>query len=450
MKIIICGAGIVGRGIAKELCQENHNVIVIDNDKENIDLLRDNFEVVTVLGYPSHPDSLKKAGADNADILIAVTPSDEINMLTCQVAHSMFGVEKKIARVRTQAYLGKNFNKIYNGENVAIDYVISPEKEVAEAIISRLETPGAIDSFSIADGNLSVLELRASNDNIVGRYLVNLERDYDVRVFGAVREGKFLMPSLDFEFKEADEIFLVTKTKSLDKVLKQLGHKEKRNDKLIIVGGGNIGYFVAKAIEKAGSSIDVSMVELGIERANFLATNLEDADIINGNALDEVILNESGLQGAESIICVTHDDKVNIFSAILAKKLNPNIKSLCLINRIDSYGSIVSSLGIDSVIDPREMTLSSILTSLRTGLVQSDRSICYGQAEVVELEIEEENKLIGRTAQDIETDGKIRLATIYRDGQMLNRDEETTIHQGDIIALVALTENISNIEKLCA
>ena len=333
MNIIICGAGKVGFSISKQLSAQGHSITVIDQSSELIQKINEAQDVKGIVGTATFPSVLEKAGAEDADMIIAVTKSDETNMVICQVAYSIFKVAKKIARIRTQEFLNAKFNKLFGEANLPIDVIISPEMEVARSLQRRLEAPGALDNVPFANNKITVLEINVDKScPLVNTELTELTKKFpnlNANILGVIREGKFVILKKKDKLKVDDKAFVVISASQIDLTLSAFGHEEKMSKKILIIGGGNIGYNLAKNLENDHEGIRVKIIEKNKERAEFIANELNNTIVINGDGLEEDVLKEANIQEVETILSLTNDDEDNIMLSVLAEKIT-QIKKLSL------------------------------------------------------------------------------------------------------------------------
>ena len=451
MRIIVCGAGQVGTGIAKQLSSENNDVTIIDNSPEAIQKINETLEVKAFVGMPSHPPVLEAAGAEGADMIIAVTTSDEINMMVCEVANSLFGTRTKIARIRHQNYLSPAWKDLYRKDHLPIDFIISPEKEVANAIMNRLHVPGAMDMIPFADGSIRVIEVRcAPTCALINLPLLQVREillDLNVSIIGLVREDVFVIPDKKETLQSGDAIFFATGDKNVSEAMKIFGHKEKEARKVLIIGGGNIGLFLAEALEKEEHDIKAKLIEINRDRAELIASNLTKTIVINGDALDQEILTEANIENTETVISVSNDDEVNILSSLLAKR-NGCDRAITLINKSTSYSPLMSSLGIDVIVSPRETTVSSILQHIRKGKVRAAHSICGGAAELIEVEAFHNSSVIGQSISGIGLPKGTIIGAISRKGKVIIPQQEDTIVEGDRILILSVLDDVSKVDAI--
>lgn len=452
MKVIVCGAGQVGFNIAKHLAQQRNDVIVIDRSEKLIRKISESLDVQAIEGYASDPDILEKAGASGADMIIGVTLSDEVNMIACQVAHSLFDVPIKIARVRNQSYLKPTWGDLFSRDNMPIDVVISPEVEVADAIERRLAVPGAFEVIPFAQGRVRVTGVRLNQDCPVVdtplRQLTELFPNLEITVLGIVRNDKLFVPSPDDMMQVDDEVYFAVEEERLERSMSVFGHEEKEARRVVIIGGGNVGLFLAKELEESARAHNVKIIERKADRAEYLASRLTDTVVINGDALDTEILMEAGADKAETVIAVANDDEVNILSSLLAKRLGA-LRSITLIaNPI--YGQLVGSLGIDVYVDPRETTVSTILQHIRKGKIRGLHSLRGGEAEIIEAEALDTSPVVGKRIRDLSLPDGVMIGSIVRNDEVLMPRGDTVFEAEDRIVILAHQKAVRKVEQLFA
>ncbi|MBM3526355.1 MAG: Trk system potassium transporter TrkA, partial [Alphaproteobacteria bacterium] len=388
MKVIVCGAGQVGFNIARYLAAEEIDVTVIDTSDELVRRVSDVLDVRAMQGNAPYPDVLERAGAADCDILIAVTHADEVNMVACQAAHSLFNVPVKIARIRAQNYLKPEWANLFNRNNLPIDLVISPEIEVARAILRRLQVPGAFDSVSLSDGLVRIIGVRCNQDcpvvNTPLRQLTEIFPFLNIIVIGIIRDGKGFVPTADDPMLVGDEVYFSADASHVPRAMAVFGHEEPLARRLIVAGGGHIGLFFAQEIERSHPGMQVKIIESNKARAEQIVPLLPNTAVLHGSLLDPEILDEAGVGRTEAIIAVTNDDETNILGSLLAKRHGCR-QAFTLINNMN-YAPLVSTLGIDAVVSPRAITVSSILQYVRRGRIRAAYSLREDLGEVMEIE----------------------------------------------------------------
>ena len=449
MKIIICGAGQVGSSIARQLASEENDITIIDQAPEKIQKIGDTLDVKAMVGFASHPSMLERAGAAEADMLIAVTLSDEVNMIVCQVAHSIFNVPTKIARIRNQNYLDPMWNDLYRNDHLPIDYIISPEIEVARAIGHRLHVPGALDMVPFADGRVRFVATRYMEDcSVAYTPIEDVEKklvEFSCKLLGIGRGEHFLIPSDADTFCPGDEIYFVSDSRHVQAVMDILGHQESEAQRVIILGGGNIGLFLADQLESEGNGIRAKVIEVSRDRAECVAEQLNRTTVIYGTGMDPEILLEANVENTETFIAVTNDDKVNILASLLAKRYGCQ-RSVALVNNL-SYTSLVATLGIDVVVNPRETTISTILQYIRRGKIRGIHAIRNGKAEVMETEAMDGSPIVGKKLHDLNLPAGVVIGIIIRSGKVLVPTDTTVIKLHDRIIMLCLSEQVRHVEN---
>ncbi|MDA9838767.1 Trk system potassium transporter TrkA [Candidatus Pelagibacter sp.] len=457
MNIIICGAGRVGFTIAKQLSEQGHSITVIDQSSEDIQKIDEALDVKAIVGKATYPSILEKANATEADMIIAVTRNDEINMVICQIAFSIFNIPKKIARIRSQDYLNPKFTRVYNKENLPIDVIISPEIEIAKSIQRKLEAPGTLDSVPFADNKIRLLEILINdNCNLINIQLNELTKKHpnlDANIIGIIRDDKFLIPKKNDDIKKNDKIYVIINSSQMAETLEAFGHNEKISKKILIVGGGNIGFNLAKNLEETLDSARVKIVEKDKDRAEFLANELNNTIVINGNGLDEEVLMEANLEEAETVLALTNDDEDNLMVSVLVEKFAQDEKTIedkrtmALINK-PNYSLLQNSLKIDDLIDPRMNTVSSILKHIHKGTIETAYTIMNGEYEVIEAEIIETSELINKELKNSNLPEEIRIGAILREDKVIIPRSNFVFQKEDRVVFLAKKDSISVVENI--
>ena len=457
MNIIICGAGRVGFTIAKLLSDQGHSITVIDQSSEDIQKINDSLDVKAIVGKATYPSILEKANAPETDMIIAVTRNDEINMLVCQIAFSIFKIPKKIARIRSQDYLNPRFTRVYNKENLPIDVIISPEIEIAKSIQRKLEAPGALDSVPFANNKIRLLEIFIREDckslDIKFNELTKRYPKLEANIIGINRDEKFFIPKKNDAVKQNDKIYVIINSSQMSETLEAFGHLEKISKKILIIGGGNIGFNLAKNLEETLDSIRVKIVEKNKSRAEYLANQLNDTIIINGDGLDEEVLVEANLDEAETVLALTNDDEDNLMVSVLVEKFAKDEKNIedkrtmALINK-PNYSLLQSSLKIDDLIDPRMNTVSSILKHVHKGTIETAYTILNGEYEVIEAEIIETSELINKELKNSNLPEEVRIGAVLRDNKVIIPRSNFVFQKDDRVVFLAKKDSISVVENI--
>ncbi len=452
MKVLVCGAGEVGFNIARHLSSEDNDVVVIDHSAERIQKVNDALDVQGLLGFASHPDILEQAGASNSDMLIAVTQSDEINIVACQVAHSLFDVPTKIARIRHRSYLEPAWADLFSRDNMPIDVIISPEVEVAKSIARRLDVPGALDLTSFADDRVRMVGVRLDQTcpvvNTPLRQLNELFPDLNITIVYIVRGDQTLFPESMEQLLPGDEIYFIGDTADLGRAMALFGHEEETARRLIIVGGGNIGLLLAGQLETSNPDINLKLIEYEKERAEYVADRLEQTIVLNGDALDTDILDEANVSSAETIIAVTDNDEVNVLASVLAKR-HGCLRAVTLINA-STFAPLILPLGIDASVSPREITVSSILQHVRRGRIRSVYSLHGGEAEVIEADALETSPLVGAPLKDVKLPRGVLIGALVRGDEVIIPRGNTVIKEHDRVVIFAPHDVVKKVERMFA
>jgi trk system potassium uptake protein TrkA len=454
MKIIIVGAGQVGGTLAENLAREYNDITVVDISEFALRSLKDRLDIRTIVGTGSHPDVLVDAGIEEADMIVAVTNSDEINIIACQVAYSLFHTPTKIARVRAPNYTNPKYKeKLFNDKHMPVDVMITPEQVVTDYIQKLIEQPGALQVLDFADGSIQLVGLRAAKDSpLVGQQLRTLKEhmpNVDARVAAVFGKQGALFPTGDTVIEDGDEVFFVAAKKNIRKVMSELQRLEKPYHRLMIAGGGNIGFRLAQALE---DSYQIKLIEFSHRRASYLSEQLNKTVVLKGSATDQELLLDENINKTDVFLALTNDDEVNIMASLLAKKLGAR-KVMTLINN-PVYAELMQGGGIDVAISPQQATTSSLLTHVRQGDMVCVHSLRRGAAEVLEIVVhgdEKSSRVVGRAIGDIKSPPGATLAALVRNGEVLIAHHDTVIESGDhVIVFVVDKNNTKAVEKLFA
>ena len=457
MNIIICGAGRVGFTIAKQLSEQGHSITVIDQSSEDIQKIDDALDVKAIVGKATYPSILEKANASEADMIIAVTRNDEINMVICQIAFSIFNITKKIARIRSQDYLNPKFTRVYNKENLPIDVIISPEIEIAKSIQRKLEAPGALDNVQFANNKIRLLEILINeNCSIKDTKLNELTKKFprlNANIMGVIREEKFFILKKNDIMLKGDKAYVIIDAAQMKDTLVAFGHNEKISNKILIIGGGNIGFNLAKNLEESFDSMRVKIIEKNKERSELIASELNNTIVINGDALDEEVLMEANIDEVQTVLALTNDDEDNLMVSILVEKFAKDQsdiiekRTMALINK-PNYSLLQSSLKIDDFIDPRMNTVSSILKHIHKGTIENAYSILNGEYEIIEAEIIETSELINKELKSSNLPDEIRIGAILRKEDVIIPRSDFVFKKEDVVVLLAKKDFLNIVENM--
>ena len=440
MKIVICGAGLVGGAIAKHLAAEGSDVTVIDADTDRLQRLVETADVAAVRGTASHPDILAQAGIAEAELLIAVTESDEINMIACQMAHSLFETPSKIARIRSRAYLAPELKSLYSPDNMPIDHIISPEAEVSEAAARQLRLPGAFDVKDMAGGKIRLIGVVChENCPILAtplRHLTGLFPGLSMTIVAIIRASEVIVPRDGKDMLQpGDRVYFVCDTDQTERAMASFGYTDEKVRNVVIAGGGNIGMMLAQDIETRFETTSCHIIERNKEQAHYLAEHLERTAVTCGNSLEGDILKEAGVASTETFVAVSNDDEVNILSALLAKRMGAD-HSVALVN-MPGFVPLISALGVDAVINPPQITVSSILEHIRRGRILDVHSVVEGLGEVLEAETLPGSALVGQPLRKSRVPKGVSIGAILRDDVVIAARGDTIIEEGDHVVLFA-------------
>ena len=450
MKVIICGAGQVGWQIARHLSGERNDVTVVDQDPELVRRATDSLDVQGVAGFASYPDVLDRAGARDADMIIAATHSDEVNMVTCQVAHSIFGINRKIARLRSQSYLDAIYSDLYRRQHMPIDVVISPEREVAAAALQRLSAPAAFDTERFMDGQAQLLGILIEEECPVVhtplRQLTDLFSTLRAVVVGVRRDGALFSPNPGDQLFVGDECYVFAHVEDVPRTMEVFGKRMAKQERVVMVGGGNVGLAVATELETRADRVRAKVIEKDRKRAEIAAEALERTIVLHGDGLDVSLLTEAGVSRADAMLAVTDDDKTNMLAAVRAKSEGCPY-AIALIND-PTLVPLMGPLGIDAYINPRDTTVSSILRHIRHGRVRAVYSIGDAEAEVIEAEVLSTSPMAGKRIADIDFPEGVLVGAVRKGDKVIRPMGNTRIDEGDVIALFALTKDVPEVERL--
>lgn len=449
MKLIICGAGQVGFQIARQLSGEGNSVTVIDTNAELVRRVTESLDVSGVVGFASHPDVLARAGANDCDMLIAATPMDEVNMVSCQVAHSVFEVPVKIARVRTDTYLEAEWSDLFRRDHMPIDVIISPETEIAKVTVRRLAATAAFDIEPFLDGAVEFVGLTIHDDSPAIhtplRQLTELFSTLRCTVVAIEREGHLYSARGDDQLLAGDDIYFVAARGDVARAFGIFGRENRFAQRVIIVGGGNIGLRVARLIEQGGQR-RAKLIERDRERAEYAADNLGDTLVLHGDGLSASVLEEAGVAEADAIVALTDDDRVNLLSCALAR--TAGCPRAIALSKDPSFERVADNLSIDAIIDPRATTVSSILRHVRRGKVQAVYSVGNGEAEVIEAQVMATSPIAGKRLRDIGFPQGASVGAIKTSEGILMPRADQLVSVGDVLVVFCMRETVAQVEQL--
>ncbi|PYE81176.1 Trk system potassium transporter TrkA [Pseudoroseicyclus aestuarii] len=450
MKVIICGAGQVGWQIARHLSRERNDVTVVDSNADLVRRVTDSLDVQGISGFASYPDVLERAGARDADMIVAATHSDEVNMVTCQVAHSIFGIRRKIARLRAQSYLDAIYSDLYRREHMPIDVLISPEREVAEAALQRLAAPSAFDAEVFLDGQAHLLGIQIDEDcpvvNTPLRQLTDLFSTLRAIVVAVRRKGRLFAPSAEDQLFPGDEAYVFTDTADVDRTMEIFGKRQGSQERVVVIGGGNVGLAVARALESRPERVRVKMIERNRAQAERAADQLDRTIVLNGDGLDAALLEEAQIGGADAVLVVTDDDKTNLLAAVRAKAMGCPL-AICLVND-PTLIPLMGALDVDAYINPRATTVSSILRHIRHGRVRGVYSVGDAEAEMIEAQVLSTSPIAGQRLRDLGLPRGVLVGGVLKNGKMVRLSGDLRIEEGDMVAIFAMAPQVPEVERM--
>ena len=450
MKVIMCGAGQVGWQIARHLSGERNDVTVVDLNADLVRRVTDALDVQGIAGHASYPDILDRAGARDADMIIAATHSDEVNMVTCQVAHSVFDVPRKIARLRAQSYLTAIYSDLYRRDHMPIDVVISPEREVAEAALRRLSAPAAFDTEMFLDGKAQLLGILLDETCPVLdtplRQLTDLFSTLRAIVVGVRRNGRLFAPDPGDQLYAHDQVYVISHVEDVTRTFEIFGKTVRRQERVVIIGGGNVGLAVANALEKRAERLRVKVIERDRGCAERAADALERTIVLNGDGLNSELLEEAGVGRADAVLAVTDDDKTNLLASVRAKQAGCPL-TIALVND-PTLLPLMDPLHIDAYINPRGTTVSSILRHIRHGRVRGVYSIGDAEAEVIEAQILSTSPLAGKQIREIDFPEGVLVGAVMKGEDVLKPTGTTRIEEGDVILVFTMAADVPEVERL--
>ncbi len=450
MRVIVCGAGQVGFSIASYLSRENNDVTVVDHNVDMIARVNRDLDANGIVGSASSPEILDAAGANDADMIVAVTHQDEVNMVACQVAHSLFNVPKKIARIRNQVFRDSAWANLFSRSHMPIDVIISPELEVAKTVEMRLSVPGTTSVTPMGEDKLYLCGVICEQDcplvNTPLEQLSSLFPDMPVRVVTIVRRGNAFIPKGDDQMLIEDEVFFVAEKTEIKRILSGFGHEEKKARNVIIVGGGNIGLSLVHQLKSSNSNVSLKIIENNTARATKLSEDLEDILILNASGLERQVLEEANIADTETLIAVTDNDETNILACLLARQYGCD-RVIPLVNK-ESYNPLTGSLGLGAVVSPKAITVSTIMRHVRRGRVKAVHNLLGDFAEVMEIEASSAVNFLNTPLRDIGFPEGVLVCALIRGEDVIIPDADMVIKAGDHVIILASQGKALQVEKM--
>lgn len=450
MKIIVCGAGRIGKSMVSYLSQGNNDITVIDNDQRKLDDIAKEWDIMPILGCCSHPDVLEKAGTMNADLILAVTNADEVNLITCEIAAYLFKVRKKIARIDSKEFLDPLWSELYNERHIPIDLLISPDVEIAKAIYSIIKIPGTTSVMTFADKNLYLLSIKCIDAcPLLKTRLKHLEMaapDLKISPVSVVRNGNNFIPSADFTLEYGDELYFLVEEDYIAEAIHDFGMDRPTNEKILIFGGNLISQYLAKMLEDDDNITSCKIIDEDRDSARNLARSLDSTTIIYGEMMSDVILDEADVESVDITISVTLKDKDNLLASLIAKK-NGASTTISLVNS-RAYNTLVSNFNDSIIVDSSSVTASAILKELRKSKITKACSLGRGFGEVWELKISDNSNNINRHIRELELPENSKICAIYRNENIIFPDTNEKIMENDSIILFTGSKAIKKVEKI--
>lgn len=449
MKIIILGIGQVGYNIAKHLISPENQVTIVDHDETRLNAVSDLLDVQPILGHASYPDILEQAGATQADILIAATNIDEVNMVACEIVHSLFEVDTKIARIKQQNYLTEKYKlTLFQPKNLSIDFIISPEIEIAKSISRSIQINGASNVIDLLD-TIKLLSVHCLDSapliNTPLRFLSGLYPSLSITIAAIQRDDQTFIPNANDLILPNDQVHFIIPASQTSEAMAAFGYPEQIRQRVTIVGCGNIGRTLAQEIEQTQPMIQLQIIERNPRCSEVGSRLLKNTEILSGNALNTDILQEAEIQNCDTFISVTNDDNTNILASLLAK--NHGAKRVISLLNNTRNSKFVTSLGVDSIVNQNTITVSTVLKAIRQHKIRSLYTIENG-IEVIEAYINESSNIVGLSVEDILISGQVFIAVLKRDHEIYIQPEKFIISSHDHLIFVATKSTIHKIEKL--
>lgn len=450
MRVIVCGAGQVGTNVARYLSEENISVSIIDTSIDPLQELN-NIDILTVTGSATYIKTLEIAGIRDADAILAVTRSDEVNMLICQIAHSLYKTPLKIARIRNQEYLSTTWSALYNTENIPVDVIISPEREVASYIAENLSYTGGFDMFTLFDNMVQSIATFCTQDSKLIDHPLKmmslLVPNLPLKVLAIGRDRRTFVPTEDTIFQLNDVVHFLVNKHQLHDALSLFGHDHTELLRLIIIGGGAVGFSLAKYLEQESPDLIVKILESNKSRAETIAPKLRKAIVLHGKGLDKELLLEANIQTTDTVVSVTNDDNVNVLMSLFAKEFQVK-RTLALVNS-DMYIPLSSALKVNALIHPHKITILSILKHIRSRRdLKTIHTLPDHSWELMEIQVQDSVEAAGLTADEIYKKTYGHVMAVYRDEQVIFAHHTTQIHKGDSVAILIKPQHRRKLENL--
>lgn len=447
MKILIGGAGNAGRSVVDYLSQANNDIVVVDTDKQRLDELAKEFDVQTVVGSISHPGIMEKIGAKDADILIAITDNDEVNLVACQVAYTLFQIPKKIARVDSEYFLNPLWNTLYSDKNMPVDLVISPDVEIAKAILNLLEIPGTTAVFPLVDEKLYLLGFKCVETcPLINTEINEIKKSCNSPVIHIIRGDKSFFAKPNESIHRDDEIFILVEKDKVFDTLHDFGIISKQNENLVIFGGNAVSYYIASVLEKDDMINSCKIIENNSRIAYDLAENLYDTQIIQGEMMSDVILDEAEIKNANVSVAVTENDKDNLLASLIAKKSGVPY-TISLVNS-RAFDSLLEDDGENVIVERSLVITSAMLQDIRKAKINNAYCLRRGMGEVWEVRIDADSLNTEKTIDELGLPDKCKVSAIYRNEEIIYPKTDDRIEEGDILIVFVSPQAMRKAEEI--
>lgn len=450
MKIIVCGAGSIGQSIVSYLAKGNNDIAVIDHNQRRLDELSKEYDILPVLGAASHPDVLERAGAKDADLLLAVTDSDETNMIICQISYTIFNIPRKIARIESPVFLDPVWGALYNDNHLPVDLIISPDLEVAENIIQVIKYPGCSGILPVLGGEGYILTLKISKDcplaDVPLSHIYRQQDNIKMSVINIYRDNTYNVPDAYDNFISGDEVNIFVKKDFVFNAISAFCAEKPSNERILIFGGNSVSMHICHRLEMDDSIISTRVIEEDLNAARNLAKNLSSTVVVQGEMMSDVILDEADISHADAAIAVTDNDKDNLLASLLATKRGVS-STISLVNT-PSYNNLILDIGDSILIDRRSVTMSKLLKELRRTKLEEAYAISRGNGEIWEIKVEEDDKYMGKKIGELNLPKLSRIFIVYRDSEVIYPDPTITLKTGDNILLYVDSQVIRQVENI--
>lgn len=447
MRIIVGGAGNVGKSIVDYLSLANNDIIVIDTNRDKLDAIAKEFDVQTIQGSISHPGVLEKINAQTADIIIAVTDNDEVNLIACQVAYSLFSIPKKIARVESEYFLNPLWNTLYSDRHLPVDLVISPDIEIAKSILNLLDVPGASSVFPLLDNNLYLLGIKCTPScPLINTEVSEIKRYYNSSVINITRDNQSFYVKPTETIHADDEIFVLVEKENIFDVLHDFGIDTKETEKIVIFGGNAISYYIANVLEKDDTISSCKIIEDNNQKSTILAEHLNNTQIISGEMMSDIILEEAEIKSADISIAVTNNDKDNLLASLIAKK-NGADYTLSLVNS-RTFDNLIDYSYENIIVDRSLITTSAMLQDIRKAKINNAYCLKRGLGEVWEVRIDQDSLNSGKTIDQLNLPDKCKVGAIYRNEEVIFPKSDDIIEINDVLIVFVSPQTMRKAEEI--